>query len=186
MNNKTAWAPLSAWNKHVSLSNNLLRKVTTCATACSYTVALTAGFYLSALAASAADNSGMKLQGVNISGGEFTPSAVPGVIGTNYIYPSTSDLDYFKSKGMNCIRVPFCWERMQTTPGGALSQNELRLLDQVVVNCTTRGLSVILDPHNYGAYQNKTVGVPGGHANSVFASLWSQLAAHYINYPSVV
>src|ERR1700761_5629394 len=54
--------------------------------------------------------SGMTLEGVNISGGEFNTQTVPGVYGTNYIYPSNAELDYFSSKGMTCVRVPFSWE----------------------------------------------------------------------------
>jgi hypothetical protein len=38
---------------------------------------------------------GMTLEGVNISGGEFTPTAIPGVMGTNYIFPSNTELFLF-------------------------------------------------------------------------------------------
>src|SRR5438105_1327573 len=76
--------------------------------------------------------SGMTLEGVNISGAEWAPSVVPGVCGTNYIYPTTSEFTYFSSKGMSIIRVPFLWERMQPQASGALDPTELSRLDAAV------------------------------------------------------
>lgn len=128
----------------------------------------------------------MGLQGVNISGGEFNGQMVPGVYNTNYVYPSVSELDYFRSKGLTCVRVPFSWERMQPNANGPLDLTELGRLDGVIYNATARGLYTIIDPHNYGAYKNVTVGVPGGHPNSMFANFWAQLAYHYKNNPKVV
>lgn len=129
---------------------------------------------------------GMWLEGVNISGGEFNQTTVPGVYGTNYIYPSNAELDYFSSKGMTCVRVPFSWERMQPAPNGPLDPSELSRLDSVVAAATARKLWTIIDPHDYGAYQNVTIGVPGGYPNSMFADFWSRLAAHYANNSKVV
>ena len=133
-----------------------------------------------------ADNSGMNLIGVNISGGEFNPLYVPGIYNTNYVYPSQSEINYFASKGMTVIRVPFSWERMQPTVNGALDTAELARLDAVVNMCTAKGMSTVLDPHNYGAYRNITVGVPGGHPNTMFADFWKKMAAHYLNNPKVI
>ena len=87
---------------------------------------------------------------------------------------------------MNTIRVPFLWERMQPTENGPLSQTELANMDECVAVAAARGITVILDPHNYGSYKGKAVGVAGGWSNAVFANLWSQLAAHYANNARVV
>ena len=140
----------------------------------------------SSLNAAIAGPSGMKLQGVNISGGEFNTQTVPGVYGTNYIYPSTSELDYFSSKGMTVVRVPFSWERMQQSPNSPLDPTELGRLDSVVTYANSLGLAVVLDPHDYGAYQNVTIGVPGGEPNSMFADFWSRMASHYASNPNVI
>ncbi|MBI2809941.1 MAG: hypothetical protein HYX67_03815, partial [Candidatus Melainabacteria bacterium] len=39
-----------------------------------------------------AGGGGMNLQGVNISGGEFNLTTVPGVYNTNYVYTSNSEI----------------------------------------------------------------------------------------------
>ncbi len=43
-------------------------------------------------------------QGVNISGGEFNQKWVPARYNWDYVYPSQSDIDFFSSTGMTCIR----------------------------------------------------------------------------------
>ena len=54
------------------------------------------------------------LLGVNLAGAEFG-SNVPGVFGTDYTYPTHAEIDYYASKGLGVIRLPFLWERMQRT-----------------------------------------------------------------------
>jgi endoglucanase len=97
-----------------------------------------------------ADSGGMILQGVNISGAEFNTQRVPGDVGFDYLYPSNYEINYFASKGMNVIRLPFSWERMQPSLNGPLDQGELWRMDPVVSYATSLGLSVVLDPHDYG------------------------------------
>ncbi|MBA3993947.1 MAG: hypothetical protein C0469_10505, partial [Cyanobacteria bacterium DS2.3.42] len=129
---------------------------------------------------------GMVYEGVNISGGEFNQKWVPARYNWDYVYPSQSDIDFFSSKGMTCIRVPFSWDRMQPTENGALDPAELARLDAVVSMITAKGMSTIIDPHNYGEYKTNLVGVPGGWPNSMFADFWSRLATHYKNNPKVI
>lgn len=128
---------------------------------------------------------GMGLEGVNISGAEWG-QAIPGVYGVDYIFPNNSELDHFSSKGMTVIRVPFTWERLQPSPNGPFDQTYLARLDAVVAGATARGLSTVVDPHNFGAYQNVTIGVPGGQPNTMFADLWTRLATHYGSNPKVI
>lgn len=124
--------------------------------------------------------------GVNLTGAEYGEGTYPGVDGVNYIYPTSSVVDYFMSKGMNTFRVPFSWERMQPTLSGALDSTQLGYMDSVVDYATSKGAYVILDPHNFAAYLeagNSTPSVIGASGSAVttadFASLWSQLATHY-------
>src|SRR4030095_3450839 len=51
--------------------------------------------------------------GVNLAGAEFTPTQLRGIYNTHYTYPTTAEVDYFTGKGMNIIRLPFRWERLQ-------------------------------------------------------------------------
>ena len=53
-----------------------------------------------------------QLFGVNLSGAEWG-NRYPGTFGTDYTYPTASELDYYKSKGLTLIRLPFLWERVQ-------------------------------------------------------------------------
>ena len=69
--------------------------------------------------AGAADNS-VFYRGVNIAGGEFTPDRLPGVYDRDYTYPDDQSIAYFAAKGMNTIRVPVLWERIQPRLGKAL------------------------------------------------------------------
>ena len=62
-----------------------------------------------------ANAAGAPLQytGVNISGGEFNDQSLPGEYARDYIYPEPATVAYFATKGMNIIRVPVRWERLQ-------------------------------------------------------------------------
>lgn len=62
--------------------------------------------------------------GVNLAGAEFGENNLPGTFGTDYSYPGTSDVLDFVSRGFNTLRVPFRWERLQTTTGGALGNGQ--------------------------------------------------------------
>ena len=82
---------------------------------------------------------GMGLEGVNISGAEWG-QAIPGTFMVDYIFPTTAELNYFSSKGMTIIRVPFMWERMQPTAYGPLDPTYLGRLDTVVSGATAQGM----------------------------------------------
>ncbi|HYM85665.1 MAG TPA: glycoside hydrolase family 5 protein, partial [Pseudoxanthomonas sp.] len=62
----------------------------------------------------------LKYAGVNLAGAEFNSSKKPGTLYKDYTYPSESDYAYYASKGMNVIRLPFLWERLQPQANGAL------------------------------------------------------------------
>ena len=135
--------------------------------------------------------------GVNLAGAEFGldtygHGTLPGTYGLygDYYYPTHDDIDYFQSKGMNVMRIPFRWERLEPTlPVTAgdpvyFDQTELGRLDDVVNYATGKGLHVIVDPHNYARYQlNGTpyvIGMPGSPVQKFhFTSFWGTLASHY-------
>jgi endoglucanase len=129
-------------------------------------------------------------RGVNLAGAEFAADAfgngaLPGTFGVDYIYPNQGEVDYFKSKGMNIIRLPFRWERLQPALYGPLDTIELRRLRTFVNQTTTKGVKVILDPHNYARYYTNLIGssqVPYG----AFGNFWRRLANQFKNNPEVV
>lgn len=117
------------------------------------------------------------LLGVNLAGLEFG-TRVPGTFGVDYIAPTHAEIDYYASKGLGVIRLPFLWERVQPTEFGALNASYLGYIDDVVNYATSKGLTVDLDLHNYGYGYGSQVG-SSATPNSAFADLWGKLAAHF-------
>ncbi len=118
------------------------------------------------------------LRGVSLSSAEFGSDYLPGIYGTHYIYPNQAEVDYFVTKGMNIMRLPFRWERLQRSLNSPFDETEFNRLDTFVTETTDKGVSVLLDPHNYARYNGKLVGsseVP----NSAFADFWRRLANEY-------
>ncbi|MFO1151192.1 MAG: glycoside hydrolase family 5 protein [Alsobacter sp.] len=123
------------------------------------------------------------LMGINIAGGEF--GQVGGAYGSNYIYPSHAEIDYYASKGLDVIRVPFKWERLQTSLNGPLDAAELARIDDVVQYASSKGLKVVLDAHNYGAGFGSLIG-SGATSNAAFADFWGKVASHYKSNDNVI
>ena len=130
-------------------------------------------------------SSSTQWRGVNLAGAEFGEGSLPGTYGTHYIYPEVSSVTYFRNKGMNTIRLPFRWERLQPTLMQAFNATELARLTTFVNGATAQGMTVIIDPHNYARWQGKIIGsseVP----NSAFADFWSRLATQFKGNSKVV
>jgi endoglucanase len=138
----------------------------------------------------------MRYMGVNLAGAEFGTvaeygGALPGVYGSQYIYPNQTEVDYFRSRGMNTLRLCFRWERLQQTTNATFSSIEFNRLHTFVSQTTAKGVYVILNPHNFARYfpdistfttmQSGSVGVIGSAEvpNAAFADFWSRLANIY-------
>jgi endoglucanase len=128
-----------------------------------------------------------QLFGVNLSGAEWG-NRYPGTFGTDYTYPTASELDYYKSKGLTLIRLPFLWERVQSTLYGNLNSVEIGRIQSVVSAAASRGMYVVLDAHNYGRYGLGTFGDVTSHGNvigssavpaSAFADFWTKMASTF-------
>jgi endoglucanase len=120
---------------------------------------------------------GVRYSGVNIAGAEFGKT-VPGREGTDYFYPSPATIDYFSTAGMNTIRLPFRWERIQHVLRGELDAVELAHMDATVARAAAKGMTVILDVHNFAANNGKPIGSTAVPVDAL-ADLWGKLAAHY-------
>ncbi|MFX5555186.1 cellulase family glycosylhydrolase, partial [Acinetobacter baumannii] len=55
--------------------------------------------------------------------------------------------------GFKVVNVPFRWERIQHIPGGALERDEINELKEIVMECSERGMKVILSMHNFGRFK---------------------------------
>ncbi|WP_018262417.1 carbohydrate-binding domain-containing protein [Methylobacterium sp. WSM2598] len=128
---------------------------------------------------------GLSLLGVNLAGADFAAGALPGRLGTDYTYPTAQEIDYYASKNLNVIRLPFLWERLQPVQGGPLSAAELAQIDAVVSAATAKGMKVILDPHDYGAGYGHLIGSPET-PDSAFADFWGKLAGHFSANPNLI
>ena len=128
--------------------------------------------------------------GVNLSGAEFG-GIYPGVDGTHYGYPTYKDLDYFKGKGLNLIRFPFRWERIQRVMNGPLDATELSKMKTFVQAAENRGMPVILDLHNFARYSfdgGKTYTLIGESSNLTaehLADVWRKLAQEFKDYNNI-
>jgi endoglucanase len=135
--------------------------------------------------------------GVNLSGAEFG-STFPGTFGSTYTYPTSAEVDYYKGRGMNIIRLPFRWERLQHTNNVALNvaldTAELGRLSTFVSYATSNGVYVILDPHNYERYyppnaNNSSATKIIGSAtvpDSWFTDFWSRVATVFKSNDHVI
>ncbi len=107
--------------------------------------------------------------GVNLSGAEFGISDPDGRerqhrhLWQHYTYPTHAEIDYYASEELNVIRLPFSWERLQPAENGTLDQTQLGYIDDIVHYAATKGMTVVLDPHNYGYGYGNLIG-SRGHA----------------------
>jgi aryl-phospho-beta-D-glucosidase BglC (GH1 family) len=109
--------------------------------------------------------------GVNMSGAEFSTA----------MYPNNPvDWQYYEEKGLNLIRVPFKWERIQSQLGGQIDVSQLK---EVVNIGVSRGMQVMIDMHNYGRGKaNGSDYVIGATENVTiehFADVWRKLATEF-------
>lgn len=142
------------------------------------------------------------LVGVSLSGLEFG-AGVGDVAGTNYYVPSSTEVNYFASKGMNVVRVPFSWDRLQPItlsnglpdPALPLDTAYLGYLRNIVNAAAAVGVQVILDCHNYGMYDyngptdlvignNKVLHTAADYA--AFQVLWNKIATEFKSNDNVI
>lgn len=106
---------------------------------------------------------GPQPRGVSVAGAEFgSPGgavaesafsqATPGQVGLDYHYDSAETFAYLAAEGVDSVRLPFRWERVQPELGGPLAPAEVDRLRAAVARAHAAGLEVVLDMHNYGAY----------------------------------
>ena len=114
--------------------------------------------------------------GVNLAGAEFDHGT---------FWPNAAEVNYFRNAGMNVIRVPFRWERLQPTLSGPLDATQLASLQRVVADARAAGAYVILDPHNYARYNGNVIG-SGAVPRAAFTDFWNRLATVFRNEPHVI
>lgn len=110
------------------------------------------------------------LPSVQLAGGSFKPTS---------IWPQPANIAYLAAQGVKGIRVDFLWEFVQTSLDATLDPTQMAAIDALVTQATGLGMTVILDCHNYGAYNGITFGNTGGPTSANLANLWGQIATRY-------
>jgi endoglucanase len=120
-----------------------------------------------------------KFRGVNLASAEFAPEKVPGVAGKDYIYPTKATAAPFAAMGMNSVRLPILWERIQPQAGQQLDPAELKRLDASLDDLAQFD-QVILGIHNYGRFRGQVLG-----SSEALVDLWTRLAERYKGRPNI-
>ena len=123
-------------------------------------------------------------RGVNLAGAEFG-GTIPGTEGSDYAFPTKAEVDYFAAKGMTAFRVGFLWERLQPALYGDFAATYASHLDAVVTYAASRGVKVILNPHNFARYRGQLVGTTAV-PNAAFADFWRRLSGKYATNANVL
>lgn len=119
--------------------------------------------------------------GVNLAGGDFSSD-------TDYQYPHSAELDYFKSKGLTLIRLPFKWHRLQPEINGPLAEKDLNEIRNFVWEARRRGMWVLLDMHNYGRNKvNGTTYVIGEPQLPIESAgdVWKRIAEEFKEFDNI-
>ncbi len=127
--------------------------------------------------------------GVNLAGAEFFHQKMEGVgrLNKDYHYPTTRELDYWASKGMMLIRLPFKWERLQREVNGPLSTDELEYIRYLLREADRRGMQLLLDMHNYGRrnYKGKNRIIGDTLLPAHFGQAWAAIACALKDEPGL-
>jgi endoglucanase len=121
-------------------------------------------------------------RGMNLAGADFNTDKNPGVYGRDYIYPPALELDYYKGRGFDIVRLPFRWERLQRVLNGELDRSELDRIKGFIAAARERDMKIIVSPHNFGRYvidgKEVLIGLPAVPFEA-FADFWQRLAAEF-------
>jgi endoglucanase len=135
-----------------------------------------------------------RVRGVSLAGPEFGVerrgfcNQSPGVFGRDYTWNTERTTQYFCENGVNLLRLPIRWERIQPRLGEALDSRELARLRVSIGWAKKHGGMVVIDLHNQGRYVMACDGKPktcvidqkwNGQValtRDHFADLWRRLA----------
>ena len=131
-----------------------------------------------------AQQTGIDLVGINMSGAGFAPHVLPGKEGTNYFYPKKEHFQYYAERNIRLIRFPFIWERVQHELYKGMDTQQIRMLRETLDLAHEHGQKIILDMHNYGRYQNELIG-SSKVSYEDFANIWRKLANTFKDHPAL-
>lgn len=137
------------------------------------------------------DVSYLQLRGVNFQSGCLAYQSLPAVSGTNYLFPDSADVSYIAGKGANFCRIIFCWEALQPTLGGSISNTYTTNLINTVNLALADNMYVMIEMHPFNSsfgvgytYNNTAIGT-SPVTNAQFANLFTRLAQQFTD-PRVI
>ncbi len=116
-----------------------------------------------------------RLTGVNLAGAEFNGSKLPGRMNFDFVYPSTGTLDYFAGKGVNMIRLPITWERLQPQKFAPLDSNHGAQLLALAKYAKAHDICLLIDLHNFGKFQGRPLS-EYADATALMTDFWLKMA----------
>ena len=146
------------------------------------------------LLVTALPTAGQYFRGVNLAGAEFGQDVLPGTFGTHYWFNSDASFRYFAGKGLNIVRVPLRWERLQPVLRGPLASDYLARLKQNAAWAQAHGGKILIEIHNFGRYKINGLTecildnpCPGttGVSTVDFIDLWERLSDEFRNEAGV-
>lgn len=95
--------------------------------------------------------------GVNLAGLEFGThnnfsSQNRGVRGVDYFSEPAESIAFLARQGVQMIRLPVRWERIQPDLNGPLDQAYRSEISAILQACESNNIEVIIDLHNYGGF----------------------------------
>ncbi len=125
---------------------------------------------------------GLPFRGVNMSGAEWDGGVKwpDRQITRGYV----SFPNHFRGWGLNTVRLPFKWERLQPQLRGSFDEREWNRLKTTVYTLRADRARIIIDCHNYARFNGVTI--PNGPTDADLADLWTKLAVEFKNYPEVM
>lgn len=147
---------------------------------------------------------GPGLRGVNVPAGPSTAGSVAakhpsgfsnktlGKLPDRHIQPES--LRFLAGRGIEIVRLPFNWERLQPVLGGPLAEGELAHLREVISVAGSLGMTVVVDMHNFGGYYEWDAAAGTGVRKVIgttlpvatFADTWARIARALGDHPNVV
>jgi hypothetical protein len=95
---------------------------------------------------------GVNLAGLEFGTGEGFSAARPGALGTDYFAEAPESYAWLAGRGVDLVRLPVRWERLQPAPGAPFDEQHAALVGGQLDAAEAAGVDVILDLHNYGAH----------------------------------
>jgi len=133
--------------------------------------------------------------GVNLAGLEFGKQAEsfsaqePGLLGQDYFDEPAASFAYLAGRGIDLVRLPFRWERLQPEPGGALDADYVRTIEDMLDAAAEQGIDVVLDLHNYGVFETSdgTLRLGSGELpRDALTDVWLRMSARWSDHPAVL